>query len=395
MRVALAPSFQPLKAPGTATGGAPLADPAGPRVVLGWSEDALAAPLAPSRRSLFGPRGLCLHPEGSLWVADSGHHRLLGWRRLPMKDDAPADLLVGQPDFGREGRNAKGPVGLATLNVPTGVCAWGQGLAVADAWNHRVLLWHRTPAEPNRPADLVLGQDDAGAMLANRGADRPTAASLHWPYGVAEIDGKLVVADSGNRRVLVWDRPARNGQPADLVLGQTGFETRDENAGGPVGPVGMRWPHGLAWWRGRLAVSDAGNNRIMLWDGLPTRDGAPCDLVLGQADATGCDHNRGAYYPCAAALNMPYAVAVSEGRLIVADTANSRLLGWSEAAPDAPDAPADRLSGQVDFASKGDNAWRPAGRDTLCWPYGLSARDGLLAVADSGNNRVLLWDLAP
>jgi hypothetical protein len=35
-----------------------------------------------------------------------------------------------------------------------------------------------------------------------------------------------------------------------------------------------------------------------------------------------------------------------------------------------------------------------AGRDTLCWPYGAAAAGGTLAVADSGNNRVLLWDAA-
>ena len=391
MRVALSPAFTAIKAPGTATVGAPLLDPAGPAAVLGWTQGALAAPIAPDRRTLFGPRGLCLHPEGSLWVADTGHHRLLGWRQVPEADNAPAEVLIGQQDFGREGRNAKGPAGPATLNVPTGVCAWGRGLALADAWNHRVLLWRETPRESGQPADIVLGQDDPAAMQANRGAERPTAASLHWPYGVAEADGRLVVADTGNRRVLVWDSPERTGQPADRVLGQDGFETRDENAGGAVGQVGLRWPHGIATWRGRLAVADAGNNRIMLWDGLPSAPGAPCDQVLGQADFAGCDHNMAAYYPTAAALNMPYAIAAAGDLLIAADTANSRLLGWSEVATAAPAA---HLTGQPDFASKGDNAWGLPRRDTLCWPYGLSVLGRRVAVADSGNNRVLLWDLA-
>ena len=391
MRVALSPAFTAIKAPGTATVGAPLLDPAGPAAVLGWTQGALAAPIAPDRRTLFGPRGLCLHPEGSLWVADTGHHRLLGWRQVPEADNAPAEVLIGQQDFGREGRNAKGPAGPATLNVPTGVCAWGRGLALADAWNHRVLLWRETARESGQPADIVLGQDDPAAMQANRGAERPTAASLHWPYGVAEADGRLVVADTGNRRVLVWDSPERTGQPADRVLGQDGFETRDENAGGAVGQVGLRWPHGIATWRGRLAVADAGNNRIMLWDGLPSAPGAPCDQVLGQADFAGCDHNMAAYYPTAAALNMPYAIAAAGDLLIAADTANSRLLGWSEVATAAPAA---HLTGQPDFASKGDNAWGLPRRDTLCWPYGLSVLGRRVAVADSGNNRVLLWDLA-
>lgn len=392
MRAALSPSFEPVKAPGTAVAGAPLLDRSGPQTILGWTPEALAAPIAPSRQALFGPRGVCLHPSGSLWVSDTGHHRLLGWQLCPEDDNQPADILIGQPDFDREGRNAKGEIGPASLNVPTGICAWGAGLAVADAWNHRVLLWRELPTESSQPADIVLGQDDPTEDLANRGTDHPTAASLHWPYGVAEIDGRLVIADTGNRRVLVWDDPQCTGQPADLVLGQRDFETRDENAGGDIGSLGMRWPHGIAEWRGKLAVSDAGNNRIMLWDKLPTENGAVCDAVLGQADALTCDHNMAAYYPTAAALNMPYAIAVADDRLLVADTANSRLLGWSR---ESTGSAADRLTGQPDFASKGDNAWGVPGRDTLCWPYGLSSLGSILAVADSGNNRVLLWELAP
>ena len=391
MRVALSPSFEPVKAPGTATLGAPLLDPAGPSAILGWIPDALAAPIEPSSSALFGPRGLCLHPDGSLWVADTGHHRLLGWNAVPRQDNAPTDILIGQPDFGREGRNAKGQSGPATLNVPTGLCAWGAGLAVADAWNHRVLIWCERPTAANQPADFVLGQSDFSGVLANRGEDQPTAATLHWPYGIAEIDGRLVVADTGNRRVLVWDAPHESGQMADLVLGQKDFVTRDENAGGDVGALGMRWPHALALWQGRLAVADAGNNRIMLWDGVPESNGEPCDAALGQTDFAACDHNMAAYYPSAAALNMPYALAVSGELLIVADTANSRLLGWTDAATGSA---AERLAGQPDFASKGDNAWGLAGRDTLCWPYGLSISGRTLAIADSGHNRVMLWDLA-
>ncbi|WP_235488800.1 hypothetical protein [Frankia sp. AvcI1] len=33
--------------------------------------------------------------------------------------------------------------------------------------------------------------------------------------------------------------------------------------------------------------------------------------------------------------------------------------------------------------------------DTFCWPYGLSLSDGRLAVADSGNNRVVIWERRP
>ncbi len=137
-------------------------------------------------------------------------------------------------------------------------------------------------------------------------------------------------------------------------------------------------------------MADAGNNRVMLWQGFPARNGQPADAILGQADAQGCDLNRAAYYPSSATVNMPYALAVLGDRLVVADTANSRLLGFALGTMAA-----EWLTGQPDFASKGDNRWGSPARDSLCWPYGLSALGESVAVADSGNNRVLIWQAAP
>ncbi len=117
-------------------------------MILGGHQgsDGLAVPVQPGARSLFGPRGACLASEaGPLFVADTGHHRLMIWPSCPDTDEQPAEMLIGQPDFRSEGRNAKGAVGAATLNVPTGVAAADGILAVADAWNHRVLIWHGFP----------------------------------------------------------------------------------------------------------------------------------------------------------------------------------------------------------------------------------------------------------
>ncbi len=258
-----------------------------------------------------------------------------------------------------------------------------------------MLLWHGYPDASNRPANVVLGQADFSSGLANRGSDAPRADTLHWCYGVAIADGRLVVADTGNRRVLVWDEiPQVDGAPADLVLGQADMTIRDENAGEGAGARGMRWPHAVAVAAGMIFVADAGNNRVMAWRGWPGVDGEPSEFVLGQADFWGLDHNRAAYYPTAGAINMPYGLCVQSERLIVADTANSRLLGF-DVDEVAMGANASRLAGQRDFTAKGDNRWGPATRDSLCWPYGLSARGATLAIADSGNNRVLLWEVSP
>ncbi|MGQ0456033.1 MAG: hypothetical protein ACT4OU_03105 [Hyphomicrobium sp.] len=377
----------------------PLLDALGARVVLGQkaSMHGPAEPIRPAPDSLFGPRGAALAaPDGPLFVCDTGHHRLLIWSVAPDGDRAPADLIIGQPDFVSEGRNGKSEVGPATLNVPTGVAAAGGVLAVADAWNHRVLIWIGYPTRSNQPADVVLGQSDFKGSLANRGRGAASQSSLNWCYGVTISDGALYVADTGNRRVLKWNAiPLANGAPADLVLGEGDFATRDENGGRAPDAAGMRWPHGVCVHQRRLFVADAGNNRIMVWSAAPTRNGEPCSFVLGQTDCACVDHNQASYYPTAASLNMPYGLAVLGNRLITADTANCRLVGYDMDAL-AMNAPASALAGQRTFQDKGENrSWSAAQRDSLCWPYAASSCGDTLVVADSGNNRVLLWEAAP
>lgn len=375
-----------------------LLDARGARIILGQrvAPMGLVEPIVPSERTMFGPRGSVLGGEtGPLFVCDTGHHRLMIWSAVPGRDVTPADLVIGQPDFRSEGRNARGPVGAATLNVPTGVAARDGVLAVADAWNHRVLIWHGYPTRSNQPADVVLGQRDFVSNAPNRGSDAPNAASLNWCYGVALADGALYVADTGNRRVLKWNRiPESNGTPADLVLGQDDFETRDENGGRVPGAAGMRWPHGVAIDGDRLFVADAGNNRIMVWDAPPCSNGAHCAFVLGQRDTAGVDHNQAAYYPTAASLNMPYGVAALGRKLMAADTANCRIVGYDLDSL-VMEAAALWLAGQSTFEDKGENRWGLQQRDSLCWPYGVSACGSTVVVADSGNNRVLIWEAAP
>ena len=60
----------------------------------------------------------------------------------------------------------------------------------------------------------------------------------------------------------------------------------------------------------------------------------------------GLDHNRRAYFPTARSLNMPYGLAVQGERLVVADTANSRLLGFD--------------ARRARHGARGDAARRPA-----------------------------------
>jgi hypothetical protein len=88
-------------------------------------------------------------------------------------------------------------------------------------------------------------------------------------------------------------------------------------------------------------------------------------------------------------LRHPYAVA-GGASLAIADTANNRVLLWDEFPLD--DGVADVVLAQPDFGAAGENRWDAVAADTLCWPYGLARWGDELAIADSGNNRVVLWE---
>ena len=143
-------------------------------------------------------------------------------------------------------------------------------------------------------------------------------------------------------------------------------------------------------------MADAGNNRLMLWQQAPRAPNTSCDVLVGQAGSQLVEHNQGSYYPDAACLNMPYGGAVMGQLLVVADTANSRLLAWRIDQLTRYGVNAVALAAQADWNAKGDNRWRPAARDSVCWPYSVAVQQPCtLLVADSGNNRVLMWPLAP
>ena len=281
------------------------------------------------------------------------------------------------------------------MRLPTGVLVHDGRLVVADAWNHRLLIWDRVPVASDVAPDVIVGQAGPTDVDENQGGPcGPTG--FWWPFGVAVVAGRFWVADTGNRRVLGWDGIPEPGQAPAVVLGQPDAASRDENRG-ELGPASFRWPHDLAGTDDLLLVADAGNHRLLGWNPHPAGD-RPADRVWGQADFVTAEELP--YAPqSGATLRFPYALAVDPlagdgGVLAVADTANNRVLVW-DGVPAASGRPANRVLGQHDFAAVGENRWDLVGRDTFCWPYGLSLHRGRLAVADSGNNRVMIWGLNP
>jgi len=378
------------------------------RVLGAASEFSLVLPDAtPTRGHLYAPRGVLLDPDGDrtrVVAADTGNHRLLVWPDVPAADGADCAAVVGQPGPEVEGPQAGGRGPERGLHLPTGLTRAGDLLLVADGWNHRVLGYDVASLGADDPAPVWwLGQRDLSSVTENAGGD-VTASSLYWPFGVLWHDGVLWVADTGNRRVLGWHGlPSSPDRSADVVLGQPSATERGENRGADVAADGFRWPHQLAVQAAGggavLWVADAGNHRLLGWR-LPVDADRPADHVIGQPGfTTAAELPHVPQGP--ARLRFPYAVVTSGADLVVADTANNRVLAWpGGAAAGAPGAAAGVVLGQFGFDPAGENRWSAVTPDSLCWPYGLSAatdpaRGELLAIADSGNNRVVLWRRDP
>src|SRR5207248_4249712 len=144
------------------------------------------------------------------------------------------------------------------------------GLFISDQNNNRVLGYGTTTAtflKNSAAATLVIGQADFTHGAANHGNATPDGIGLNVPGHVATDGKRLYVADTQNNRVLVWNSilAASNGASADFAIGQPSLTT---NAPG-AGQTGLDAPRGVAATKNRLVIADTGNNRVLVWQPPP------------------------------------------------------------------------------------------------------------------------------
>jgi hypothetical protein len=81
--------------------------------------------------------------------------------------------------------------------------------------------------------------------------------------------------------------------------------------------------------------------------------------------------------------------------MLVADTGNSRVLRFSQL-PQTSNPAADGLIGKHNFFTGSENAETVFGTEkSMYWPFSICADADTLAVADTGNHRILLYPLQP
>jgi uncharacterized protein (TIGR03437 family) len=238
-----------------------------------------------------------------LAVADTNNNRVLIWRSIPFSFNQPADIVLGQPNFttgqaNYPNQNGNNVPSQASLRGPRGVWIQNGKLYVADTQNNRVLIWNSIPTSNNQQADAVLGEPDfshngSNFCYASQTALPATASELCNPASVTADNGHIYVADLGFNRVLIWNTTnPSNGQNADVVVGQPDMvSTTANNYVGCIstGPQiqcerNLNNPTYALSDGTRLFVADGGNDRVLIFNAIPTQNGTRADNVLGQPD---------------------------------------------------------------------------------------------------------------
>ena len=205
-----------------------------------------------SSNTVLGAANGVAYAANTLFVADSNisgaapvNNRVLMFQNLSSQLPEPtaelpylatcpvcvgtATLVLGQPDFITNTINTDASQN--NLRLPSAVASDGIHLAVADTYHNRVLIWNHLPTYSNAPADVVVGQANFTNWQSLPLTTPPTASSLRGPQGVWIQNGKLFVADTQNNRVLIWNSiPTTNGAAADVVVGFPNFTTYSATA---------------------------------------------------------------------------------------------------------------------------------------------------------------------
>jgi len=298
-----------------------------------------------------------------LIVSDTRNHRVLIWNSIPTKNGQPADVVVGQPDM-----NSNVPrLGRDGLNYPIGISTDGKRLLVADTFNERVLIWNNIPTKNGELADLVLGVSDFNTWPLSFSSPSDNPGRIGWPWDVFTDGERVIVTSTVDGRLLIWNKfPTTNNQPPDVVID---------------GSVGLETPRTIAFDGEHLVVGDYNARAAFVWSKIPTINNQPPDFLL---------RVRFGDEPPSPVSST----ALRDGKLFIAFS--NHVYIWNTFPVNAdqkPDVTVGVLRTRDEYVLGPDHVRLFA--DTFYSPWGVSSDGKRLFVADTNNNRVLIFNKIP
>jgi len=325
---------------GTGTGADALTTNQSANVVLGQADfdDQVTTASASVMTNIVW--GAAISPGGKLAIASYTDNYIYVWNSVPTANGQAADYRL-------------------PVTTPTGVAWSGEDLLVAELSRHRVVRYAAPVSASSSPAN-VIGQPNLTTYSSGT-----TAAKLWSPYGLLVTSGgKLIVADWGNERGLIWNSvPTTNGVSANIVIGQSSFTTRTSGSASNK----LSGPSDLAETpAGELLIAESGNNRVSVFSSVPTVNNANATLVLLQSG-----FGVASLGVSAASCWRAAGVAVSDtGVIAISDYSNNRI-GLFYELPTTSGEDMDAVLGQANFTS--GNAWvgGSANAQNMRLPIGL------------------------
>lgn len=267
---------------------------------------------------LYGPHGICVDSEKTLYIADCDNHRVVEWKY----GATSAQVMVGGNGRGNRIDRLDNPVDIVVDEVTNSVI-------ICDRNNRRVMRWSRQN-QTNVETIISslncqgLAMDDEGLLYVSDsgkhevrryrvGENNGTVVAggygkgdrlnqLNFPTNIfVDQERSVYVADSNNHRVVKWIKDSKEGI---IVAGGQGKGNKLAQLYNPRGVIADSL--------GTVYVVDGWNHRIMRWcNGV-----AQGDLIVG-GNGQGEQANQ---------LNYPEGLALDrEGNLYVADCLNHRI----------------------------------------------------------------------
>jgi len=217
----------------------------------------------------------------------------------------------------------------SALSAPQGMTSAGTTLLVADTGNNRVTVYSISSVSSGMSASQVLGQSVLASCTSGG-----NNTGLTSPKALANNGTTLYVADSGNNRVTSYSLSSAistNGASLLNVFGQPGVSSSTSG----LSAAAMNNPTGVALGSGsQLYVMDAGNNRLLKWNSLPSSNGQAADAVFGQQSSSNFSSNTvndggiqvATLSTSAGGLSAQVCVEPTSGLLMIADQGNSRVV---------------------------------------------------------------------